>query len=428
MIHILRNIGLAVVCSVIGVVASSCTMIQDDIDDCPKGLYVNFVYDYNIQRADMFKDHVGYVRLFVYDEQGRLVAEKTERNTTDRSPLAHYGYTMHFDPSELKPGKYRLQAVGLQKDYEEALAKEGARYEFQRPATSQDLHITLQHADTPHPDCGYHHVEHADAPLDTLWHTLKVMSYEPMGGTTVPDPQRTVKPFSVYPLEDQLVTVTDNMATYATVSLIRDTNHLNITLRQIDYPEDIYHDDHSIQITDANAEIGHDNGLLDGKQIMYTPYAQWTTRFDENGVTWEEGGRPSAANLEFRMENGNLAAILNSKFSNPNSRAEGPEVQRTAHYNVMFNRLIHDPNNHDNNARLQVTDNRTGNTVADINLTNILQQGRRAYDIYNYSAQEYLDRQYDYSLDFLLKGDKWVYCDIRINVLSWSLRVQNTEL
>ena len=35
---------------------SSCDMMTEDLSDCPTGLYVNFVYDYNIQRADMFKD------------------------------------------------------------------------------------------------------------------------------------------------------------------------------------------------------------------------------------------------------------------------------------------------------------------------------------------------------------------------------------
>ena len=38
---------------------SSCDMMTEDLSDCPTGLYVNFVYDYNIQRADMFKDHDG---------------------------------------------------------------------------------------------------------------------------------------------------------------------------------------------------------------------------------------------------------------------------------------------------------------------------------------------------------------------------------
>ena len=56
---------------------NSCDMMTEDLDDCPTGLYVNFVYDYNIQRADMFKDHVGGLTLYVYDESDRLVAQRT---------------------------------------------------------------------------------------------------------------------------------------------------------------------------------------------------------------------------------------------------------------------------------------------------------------------------------------------------------------
>lgn len=82
---------------------ASCTMIQDSVDYCPTGLYVRFVYDYNTARADMFKDHVGHVRLYVYDEQGHKVAERSVSNTAASAPLADYGYALHLDPSELRP-------------------------------------------------------------------------------------------------------------------------------------------------------------------------------------------------------------------------------------------------------------------------------------------------------------------------------------
>lgn len=41
-------------------VATSChDMWHQDYSDCPNGVYVKFKYDYNLQRADMFNDHVG---------------------------------------------------------------------------------------------------------------------------------------------------------------------------------------------------------------------------------------------------------------------------------------------------------------------------------------------------------------------------------
>ena len=52
---------------------ASCDMWHTDTDDCPIGIYVKFKYDYNLQRADMFNDHVGAVTLYVYDENGNFV-------------------------------------------------------------------------------------------------------------------------------------------------------------------------------------------------------------------------------------------------------------------------------------------------------------------------------------------------------------------
>jgi len=70
----------------------------------------------------------------------------------------------------------------------------------------------------------------------------------------------------------------------------------------------------------------------------------------------------------------------------------------------------------------------TNTDVAEINLTEFLAQGRNAYDLYAYSKQEYLDRSYDYYLDFFIKNDTWQYAEVRINVLSWVKRIQNTDL
>lgn len=203
---------------------ASCTMIQDSVDYCPTGLYVRFVYDYNTARADMFKDHVGHVRLYVYDEQGHKVAERSVSNTAASAPLADYGYALHLDPSELRPGRYRLQAVAMQRDWDAAAAADGARYRHEADVThGEAMRITLDHDPGVIPGTQQHLVDHKSLPLDTLWHTLKVQSHAPTDGVAPMPMQRTSRPYSVYPLDEQYVTVTDNMATYATISLVRDT-------------------------------------------------------------------------------------------------------------------------------------------------------------------------------------------------------------
>lgn len=395
---------------------SSCSMMTEDPDDCPTGLYVRFIYDYNTQRADMFKDHVGHVTLYVYDEQGNLAATRPVSNSITETPLTRYGYTMHFEPRDLAPGRYRLQAVAMQRDWDEALATPGAKYRKTEPGNGRQLSVTLDCDDNLHPGWNHHDVSDA-APLDTLWHTLKVMSYTPQDGINVPDIQKTSAPYSIYPLEEQFVEVRENHATYATVSLIRDTKHLNITLRELDTPTEVYGDKYEVRILDNNRHVAHDNEVLTTDSLHYSPYASWTTRFLEDGsmeIETVHNGNPG--------QYGREAESLTQR-----SGDDLMTIQRTAHYNIMFNRLIYNASDNADNATLSITNRETGAVVAHINLPSILSQGRMAYEIYNYGHQEYLDREYDYHLDFFLKGDKWIYCDIVINVLAWSKRTQNVE-
>ena len=67
------------------------------------------------------------------------------------------------------------------------------------------------------------------------------------------------------------MTVTDNMATYATISLVRDTKHLNITMRHLDFPDDVFHHDYEVTIVDDNATLLHDNALAPSDSLRYTP-------------------------------------------------------------------------------------------------------------------------------------------------------------
>ena len=57
---------------------SGCTLMHDELDPCPSGVDLKFVYDYNIQRADMFPDHVGGVTVYVFDQSGRSEEHTSE--------------------------------------------------------------------------------------------------------------------------------------------------------------------------------------------------------------------------------------------------------------------------------------------------------------------------------------------------------------
>lgn len=398
--------------SCVALSTASCSMMEEDRSDCPTGLYVRFVYDYNIQRADMFKDHVGYVVVYVYDEAGRKVAEKSVANTLATSPLLQYAYAMHFTTGELPAGHtYRLQAVAMQKDWQQALATPGAKYRLSDTDTYGRLKVTLDHE--PATVSGTIHSGQClvdnTAPLDTLWHSMKVTSLDPQFDYQVPAMQPTAKPYYTKS-QQQTVTLREGYATYATISMMRDTKHLNITLRQIEEPEVLNADDYEVYILDANSTLGIDSILPDsegqdsvsyaisGDSLRYLPYAQWTTLYDGTGSTIDGDVHPAT---------------------------RGQVEERTAHFNFMLNRLRY--GSVDQQAKLVIRNRTTGITVCRIGLASFLAECRMS-PYWNYPAQEYLDREYDYEMNFFLKGDRWSYCSIAVHVMPWAVRKQNEEL
>ena len=56
---------------------TACEYIHEDLEPCPMGLDLTFRYDYNLQRADMFSDHVGGVTVYLFDENGNYLMQGT---------------------------------------------------------------------------------------------------------------------------------------------------------------------------------------------------------------------------------------------------------------------------------------------------------------------------------------------------------------
>lgn len=362
------------------VLMNSCDMMHDDQSDCPTGLYVNFVYDYNIQRADMLKDHVGGLTLYVFDESDHIAAQRT----VSGSELSRYGYCVHFTEQELAPGHhYRLTAVAMQKDWAQSSAATGYTPAIADSRTS--LTVTLNHQ----PGRPYGTVSNA-APLDTLWHTLTLLSAQ---AADQPAATRYHLAADGTPSTNgvETVAVVSGEPTYATVSLIRDTNHLNLSLRELDSPEQVDDADYEVMIIDANTVVDHENRLVGTTDsVVYRPYAQWTTVIEADG---------------------NIAA------------------DHSAHYDLMFNRLQYDTTP-SKNAVLCIRNKKTGENIAMLNLPYILCTGRMAYELYNYTPQEYLDREYDFRLELFLKNGRWAsgsFISVCVDVLSWAKRIQYVE-
>ncbi len=345
--------------------ATSCTMMHQDLDDCPVGLYLTFQYDYNLERADMFNDHVGSVTVYVYDTNGHYLTKQEEANTASYLPLQSTDYRMHMD---LPAGRYQLLVVANDKSYEETLL-EGANFVRNEPQEGDAVEDFCLLLDRMQEGTRYR-VDHKGTPLDDLWM-----------GRLLEEDGTTMKVVDVY----------DTKPTYDTVSLVRDTKRINVTLRELQEPELMDIANFDMRIYDRNSHILWDNSLNERDTVYYTPYATWNT---EDRETSAEGRTTTATG-------------------------------RMAHAEFMTSRIIYHERAEDD-AVLSVVNKESGVEVIRINLADVL--SRLASSETDYSPQEFLDRGYEYQLSFFLQGDRWVYAQLSISTLSWSVRIQNTEL
>ena len=328
------------------------------------GLYLNFKYDYNLERADMFNDHVGAVDVYVFDENGKYVTRQSEANVGSSLPLAVPTYSMKMD---LDPGKYKFIVLAGQNSYSEQMESGRARFVRSDLTAGDDMTAMNIKLDTTPQGNNVLLVDNHGLPLDTLWHGMEV---EP------------VEVFAEKP-------------TYHTISLMRDTKKINVTLRELDDPTQMDINNYDLRIVDNNTHILWDNSLDETDQVMYTPHALWNT--DDRTPAFDPNG----------------------------DEIEG--VGQIGHADFMTSRILYHENAADD-AMLTITNKLTGQTVGTLNLPDVLSRLRTSEDVYRYSAQEFLDRGYDYQLDIFLKGDRLAYVNISISILGWSQRVQFEEL
>ena len=418
--HIIQKGMLAMMAAL---TLSSCDLMTEDLDDCPTGLYVNFVYDYNIQRADMFKDHVGGLTLYVYDESDRLVATRT----MGEGQLSQYGSYIHFSEQELAPDhSYRLMAVAFQRS---VLSNNGAKYRItgnQADAQWSQFFIDLDHQPITRATFSdqidtnaYFTVNNAE-PLDTLWHTLTTittpadmhpMQLHPQSLTPAKTEYTWLRDGSIKTNGQERVSVVKGEPTYATVSLIRDTNHLNVTLRALNdsiVDNQVVDTAYTVEIYDNNSQLDCRNNLTHPEDtLIYKPYRQWTTTFVGNDQVAYE----SAAHYD----------LMFNRLLYKNAKVEGDQ------YAVLNIEDLPKARN----AVLVIRKKSDGKIIFALNLPYILASGRTWVER-NYHYQEYLDREYDYRLQFILKGGRLdeiqLILGTEIHILSWAKRYQNETM
>lgn len=274
--NILSRLVAAAAVALCGGTLQSCHAIYDDLDPCPQGVRLRFVYTYNMEFANAFPSQVDCLTLLVYDDNGVFVDSFTETSGV----LADENWRMTID---LAPGKYRLQAWG-------GLADSNASFHFSSEPNStpmQNLQVAMD------ADC-------MTSPSGTQLHPLFY------GSLAVEIPTES----------------TDY--TEATVEMMKDTNNIRILLQNLS-GEPADGDDFVFTITDDNTLLSYDNLPIAGNQYTYYP---WTTGQESAGLL-DNGKEALLAFAELstsRLMASNNATLLIQRKEDMHTVAEIPLI------------------------------------------------------------------------------------------------------
>jgi hypothetical protein len=177
------------------------------------------------------------------------------------------------------------------------------------------------------------------------------------------------------------------------VPLTKDTNHVRVVLQHVN-GDPVDENMFSFNIEDDNAVLNYDNSLISGHPVLYLP---WNTAAATTGDI-------SAASDDEDETNGSAITQVNVFLAE-----------------LTTNRLFAE-----NNPRLTVTNNETGQVVFSIPIKDYALMVK-GYENADMPDQEYLDRQDEYNMTFFLdERDQWFSSFIYIN--SWRIVLQNNKI
>lgn len=204
----------------------SCEKIYEDLDPCPQGLRIRFVYDWNMEFANAFPSQVDCLTVFIYDKEGNWI---TTRNNINHSQLSDENWRMTID---LDPGQYTILAYG-------GMDCEQSSFSFTGNPQTAGLHnvgVELKES------C-------LTSPVGTELHPLFYGKID--------------------------TEVVDNAMDYCdvTVDMMKDTNNLRVLLQQAN-GEPIDNADFEFKVIDNNTRFNWDNTLLPAPSATYYPWAR----------------------------------------------------------------------------------------------------------------------------------------------------------
>lgn len=234
MLKILKTMAASALSLLTGLCAlmtmASCSGVFEDLEECPRGVIMRFVFDYNLEFANAFPNQVDCLSVYIFNNEGQLVRRVVETSEA----LADEDWRLTLD---LPAGDYRAVAYG-------GLECDQASFAHTRDTadirTLQDLEVLINSDHIG--DEAYR----PDRPLHDLYHGA----------------------------QDFTVTEgTDYDST--TVKMMRNTNHIRLVLQHIDNSP-VNDSDFRFEIVDDNTLFNHANEVISNGTVTYTPWATGT--------------------------------------------------------------------------------------------------------------------------------------------------------
>lgn len=307
----------------------SCNIIYDDLDPCPRGVNLRFVFDYNMEYANVFPSKVDCYTLLIYDKQGNFLKSFSEEG----DKLKDENYRLKID---LPHGSYHFVVYG-------GITCRNRSFSFVHDPVNgmlSDLRVRMNYR---------------NGMSDQLLHDFYHGAMD--------------------------VTVDGEMYQDMTIYMMRNTNHIRVLLQHLN-GSSIPLDQFKILIEDDNTLFDAANNLISDGMILYTPWTMGKVRSD------------AAAD-------DNTSPIGFAEFS-------------TSRFSVnVNNRLI-----------VRRADNDEEVLNIPLNKYLLLLKSERFGQM---DAQEFLDRENDWSIVFFLDS-KNIWINSRIIVNGWTVRLNGTDL
>ena len=225
----------------------SCDRLHEDLQPCPQGVRLRFVYDYNMEFANAFPSQVDCLTVFFYDAEGNYVAKETNMNASD---LSDENWRMTVD---LQPGSYNVIAYGGMECQESSFS-----FTADPETISMDrIEVELK------PSC-------LTQPVRTELHPL-------FYGRAEVEVEQSDLDYREY-----------------TVYMMKDTNNLRIMLQQTN-GEAIDEADFDFKVVDDNTLMAWNNDVIPTTTVEYCP---WVRGNATPGELPGEGGVASVAFAE----------------------------------------------------------------------------------------------------------------------------------